>query len=142
MAHNWKSKHIYQIEVLTIITLLTGTPLKKPYTSRSPATLRSLLRKNNFHSKNGIVHSRHFHTYKNWSEIPVFFKLAMIIPSWSSLTGLLRSVNSSMCLFSYFFPLKTEKKHLHITFTFLIISSQKSKKSNIFLITSTQEIYL
>lgn len=61
------------------------------------------------------MYNSHFHTYKNWSEIPVFFKLAMIISSWSSLTGLLRSVNSSMCLFSYFFPLKIQKQQLHIS---------------------------
>ena len=45
-------------------------------------------------------------SYKNCREMPDFFKLWIIISSWSLLNGLLRSVNTSICLFSNFFPLE------------------------------------
>lgn len=45
-------------------------------------------------------------SYKNCREMPDFFKLWIIVSSWSWLNGLLRSVNTSICPFSNFFPLK------------------------------------
>lgn len=45
-------------------------------------------------------------SYKNCREMPDFFRLWIIISSWSLLNGLLRSVNTSICLFSNFFPLE------------------------------------
>jgi hypothetical protein len=45
-------------------------------------------------------------SYKNCREMPDFFKLQIITSSWSWLNGLLRSVNTSICFFPNFFPLK------------------------------------
>lgn len=53
-----------------------------------------------------IAYALFSRSYKNCREMPDFFRLQIIMSSWSWLNGLLRSVNTSICFFPNFFPLK------------------------------------